>query len=38
VGAGQVAIQHDHVVAGYGQVVQRTGAVEDDVDRHALPA
>jgi hypothetical protein len=34
----QVAVEHHHVIAGHGQVIQGGVAVEDHVDRHALTA
>jgi len=36
--AGQVPVEHDDVVGRAGRVLQRVGAVEDDVDGHARPA
>ena len=36
--SGQVAVQHHDVVPGERQMVERVVAVEDHVDRHALPA
>ena len=36
--AGQVPVQHHHVVAGDRQVVQGRGAVQGHVDGHPLPA
>ena len=36
--AGQVPVEHHDVVAGRRQVLERVGAVEDHVDRHALAA
>ena len=38
VDAGQVPVEHDDVVAGDGEVLERVGAVQDDVDGHALAA
>jgi hypothetical protein len=38
VGAGQVPVQHHHVVPGDGDALERVVPVERDVDRHALPA
>ena len=36
--AGQVPVEHHHVVPGDRQVLERVVAVEDHVDRHALAA
>jgi hypothetical protein len=36
--AGQVPVQHHHVIERAGGVLQRVGAVEDHVDSHARPA
>jgi hypothetical protein len=38
VDVGEVTVEHDHVVAGEGGVVEGVSAVEDHVDRHALAA
>ena len=35
-GSGQIPVQYHHVVPGDGQVLERRGPVQDDVDRHAL--
>ena len=34
----QVAIEHDHVIAGDRRPFQRLPAVEGEVDRHPFPA
>src|ERR1039458_4081780 len=36
--AGEVSVEHHHVVAGDGQVRERVGAVQGHVDRDALAA
>src|SRR5487761_1324178 len=36
--SGQVPVQHHHVVAGEGQMLESVIPVEDDVDRHSFPA
>ena len=36
--AGQVAVEHQHVVVGERQVRERVVSVEGDVHGHALPA
>ena len=36
--AGQVPVEHDHVVTGDREMLERVVAVQHDVDRHALAA